>query len=153
MERRVAPPGTPELEETLDALVGEGASTRAIFRSKQKALMFAAALGWHGQNPVPLEKRGEPIRFSVFQSALDDDFVSSLAVAQTGDLKILSDEREDERIKIFEDYAHAGLLELKRILARPGDPLDQLLALVMDVKEAPAGPTGPAADLARLLGV
>lgn len=152
MERRVAPPGTPELEEILDVLVGESTSTRALFKSKQKALMFAAALGYQGQ-PVPLEKRGEPIRFSVFQGALDDGFINSLAVAVTGDLKVLSDEREDERIKIFEEHAHAGLIELKRILDRPGDPLDQLLALVIDAKDAPAGPTGPAADLAKLLGV
>jgi dnd system-associated protein 4 len=153
MERRIAPPGTRELEDTLNALVGEGAASQAIFKSKQKALMFAAAVGFRSEARVPVEKRGEPIRYSVFQGAYDDGFINALAVAETKDLKILGDDREDERITIFEEYAHGGLIELKRIIDRPGNPLDQLLALVIDAKDAPAGPTGPAADLARLLGV
>jgi dnd system-associated protein 4 len=75
MERRIAPPGAPELEETLDMLVGEGTGTRSLFKSKQKALMFAAAVGWRIKTKTTLEKRGEPIRLSVFQSALDDGFI------------------------------------------------------------------------------
>lgn len=134
-------------------LVGEGTGTRSLFKSKQKALMFAAAVGWRIKPRITLEKRGEPIRLSVFQSALDDGFINSLAVAETGDLKVLGDDREEERIKCFEEYAHAGLVEIRRLLDRPGDALDQLLSLVVDAREAPGGPTGPAADLARLLGV
>lgn len=153
MERRIAPPGSPELEETLDALVGEGTGSRSLFKSKQKALMFAAALGWKLKTKTALEKRGEPIRLSVFQSALDDGFLNSLAIAETGDLKVLGDDREEERIRYFEEYAHTGLVEIRRILDRPGDALDQLLSLVVDARETPAGPSGPAADLAKLLGV
>jgi dnd system-associated protein 4 len=86
-------------------------------------------------------------------ASFDDGFISSLAIAETGDLKVLGDDREEERIKYFEEYAHAGLVEIRRLLDRPGDALDQLLSLVVDARDAPAGPSGPAADLARLLGV
>lgn len=154
MERRIAPSGTTELvalmEKLTQALPGSGRA-EGIFKSKQKLLMFAAALGLRKGERRTLEKRGEPIRFSIFQGALDDTFISALAIAATGDLKVLSSERIDERIIIFEEYAHAGLIELHTLLSRPGDDLEHLLQTVMESRVPSEVPDGVLPDLAGLL--
>ncbi len=154
MERRIAPPGASELvdlmEKLTQALPGSG-RVEGIFKSKQKLLMFAAALGLKSGERRPMEKRGEPIRYSIFQGALDDTFVSALAIADTGDLKVLSAERLDERIGIFEEYAHAGLVELHTMLSKPGDNLEYLLQIVIDSRAASDPPAGVIPDLASLL--
>jgi len=154
MERRIAPPGTAELLALLETLVTASAGRiEAIFRSKQKALMFAAALGWSVQQRKPLERRGEPIRYTIFEGALDDGFVNALAVAEAKDLKVLGPDREDERIRIFEEYAHGGLVEIQRLMAIPGDPLEQVLQAVMDTKTSDVPPDGVTPDLARMFGM
>jgi dnd system-associated protein 4 len=154
MERRIAPPGAAELvalmEKLTQALPGSG-RTEGIFKSKQKVLMFAAALGLKKGERRVLEKRSEPIRYAIFQGALDDIFISALAIAATGDLKVLSAERLDERITIFEEYAHAGLVELHTLLSKPGDDLEYVLQTVMDSRAPSESPEGVIPDLAGLL--
>ena len=130
MERRPAPPKDLE-KSVLERLVEPSKSDGfPVFETKQKAMMFAAALGaWQGE-PTPLTKRGNGIRFDVFEADHDDGFIRALAVWKTGDLLVLSDERSDERIRIFEEYAHTGLIEMKRVcFEEDGDPLDKLVRL------------------------
>lgn len=154
MERRIAPPGASELVALMEKLTqtspGSGRS-EGIFKSKQKVLMFSAALGLKAGERRPLDKRSEPIRYSIFQGALDDTFINALAISVTGDLKILSSDRIDERITIFEEYAHAGLVELHTLLSRPGDDLEYVLQTVMDSRVSSESPEGVLPDLAGLL--
>ena len=154
MERRIAPPGATELvalmERLTSALPGAGRG-EGIFRSKQKVLMFAAALGFKKGERRALDKRSEPIRYSIFQGAVDDTFINALAIAETGDLKVLSAERIDDRITIFEEYAHLGMIELHTLLSRPGDDLEYILQTVMESTVSSASPEGVIPDLAGLL--
>jgi dnd system-associated protein 4 len=153
MERRIAPPGSAELLLLLEKLVSPAQGRdEGLFRSKQKVLMFSAALGWSLKQRKSLDRRGEPIRYSIFESALDDAFINTLAIAETKDLKVLAAERDDERIQIFEEYAHSGLLEIKRILSQPGEDLDHLLQAVIDARVPATPPEGVEQDLARLFG-
>lgn len=156
MERRIAPPGTPELNALLDKLTSPGPGSRrpeGIFRSKQKVLMFAAALGGRMKLRKPLEKRGEPIRYSIFEGAVDDTFVNAIAIAEAGDLRILSEEQADKRIQLFEEFAHAGLVELEKRLAAPGDDLQHILQLVMEVRAEREAPAGVIPGLATLFNL
>ena len=128
--RRIAPPR--EFEEALDRLTAPEPGRRyPLFETKQKALMFAAALGFHRGKRTPLDRKGTAIRFDVFEKQLDDGFFDALAVAAENDLAVLSDERSDERIQIFEEYAHTGLREM---IDAPGDPLNNLLTLIDDAR-------------------
>jgi dnd system-associated protein 4 len=97
-----------------------------------------------------IQKRGEAIRYSIFEGAVDETFINAVAIAETGDLKIVSDERAEERIQIFEEYAHAGLIELQNRLAVPGEDLEHVLQLVMDERAAKQAPVGVIPDLANL---
>ena len=132
--RRVAPPR--EFEEALDRLTAsEPGRPYPLFETKQKVLMFAAALGFHRGKRTPLDRKGTAIRFDVFEKQLDDGFFDALAVAHANDLSVLSDERSDERIQIFEEFAHTGLREIiESCFHAQGDPLTHLLTLVDDAR-------------------
>ncbi|MHC2432725.1 DNA phosphorothioation-associated protein 4 [Bradyrhizobium sp. USDA 4451] len=137
MMGRIAPPKA--LEDDLERFVMvDPQDGVALFETKQKALMFAAALGkWRGQERSRIERKGVAIRYDVFETRLDDGYIDALAVSETGDLRVLSSERDDERIAIFEEYAQAGLREMiECCFHRPGDPMEALLALIDEARVA-----------------
>lgn len=77
---------------------------------------------------------GAAIRYDIFRNNLDDGFVDCLGVAVTGELGVLSIEREDELATIFEEFASAGLTELQlKVIGRP-EPLQALIALMNDAR-------------------
>ena len=135
MDRRISPPR--ELEDILDLLTepAAGSGLPPLFQSKQKALMFAAALGHSLGERLPLEKKGTAIRIDVFEKALDDGYMDSLAVAETGQLQVLGPTQDEVRVTVFEEYAHRGLVEIKRrCYTESGDPLRILLGMADDAR-------------------
>ena len=142
MDRRIAAPkGKDYVLDQLTAVRPH--SEYALFETKQKALMFAAALAYGMGKRIGDSSRdaGTAIRFDIFEKANDDGFVSALAVAEAGDLKVLSEAREEEAIKIFEEFAAAGLEELERrcFTQASADPLDVLVELVNVARRAHEG--------------
>ena len=127
-ERRIYPP--QEYRKLLDTLVDE----LQIFERKQKALMFAAALGASRGKQEPVSTRGEGIRIDIFQRGVDDTFIDALAVVVTGDLHVLATDRREERITIFEESASAGLKEIQKLIDKPSDSLEELLRLTQDAR-------------------
>lgn len=135
---RVAPPKA--LEEDLEKLVvADPQGKHPLFETKQKALMFAAALArWREVERRPVERKGTAIRYDIFQRALDDGYVDALAIsAHENDLKVLAPDRDEDRIAVFEQYAQAGLEEMIDRFNRPGDPLEAMLALVEEARAEP----------------
>jgi dnd system-associated protein 4 len=135
---RIAPPR--ELEAQLDRFTTPDVhGGPPLFETKQKALMFAASLGRRRGERKELDRKGVAIRYDIFERTLDDGFIDALAIATTGDLKVLAPERADERIEIFEEYAHTGLLEMvERCFNRSGDPLEELLVIADELRSAPS---------------
>lgn len=135
MDRRIAPP-KDLVKGLLDRLVDpEPGAAYRLFKSKQKALMFAAALGYHRGKRTEVDGRGEGIRFEIFEAAIDDGFVNALAVAEAGDLKVLAPDRDEERVTIFEEYAHTGLVEMGEVCFQmTGDPMAALVGLTDEVR-------------------
>src|SRR5689334_21177039 len=102
---RISPPR--ELEEKLEQLTSPLVRGEPpLFETKQKALMFAAALGRRRSERLPLERKGSAIRFDIFQREADDGYIDALAIATISDLRVLGEARSDERVQIFEEYAH-----------------------------------------------
>jgi len=131
-ERRIYPPR--EYESTLNALVDE----HRVFETKQKALMFAAALGRYRDQRQELSSRGVGIREDVFSRSLDDSYVDALAIEVTGQLEILEPVRKDELVTVFEECAKGGLAEIKACLEKPVAPLDELLRLIHEARQESA---------------
>lgn len=131
--RRVRPPkrqpsGTGP--RTIERLVDEGP-----FQTKQKALMFAAAVGAHFGRREPLGATEEPIRWQIFQNNGDDAFIQALGVAETEGLEVLADEEGEAYVSLFEEYANGGLAYLEQhVLNQPVDLLDALVDLLLQMR-------------------
>lgn len=136
MDRRISPPKGPAFEALLDRLTSAlpGGRDERLFETRQKALMFAAGLGFARGKRSALAARDAAgaIRFDIFENARDDVFVSALGILESGgDLNVLADSRQGELVTAFEEYAHSGLLELERVcFGGVRDPLEALVALV-----------------------
>lgn len=133
MRDRIRPPR--DLEPILDELKEEG-----IFQTKQKGMMFAAALGY-AIEPDPKKHRapdkwGEGIRLEYFRNPDDDGFIGALAVAAENDLGVLARERDEQMVNLFERCACTGLRELKR---RMEVARSDYLEVIMDVLDELGG--------------
>ncbi len=151
MRDRVRPPA--EYEYVLDNLKDE----EALFSTKQKGMMFAATLGRSlggdgAELPPGITRPGEGIRLEYFRSVDDAGFIRALAVAASGNLEILAEDRLEERIDIFERYAGLGLRELERRLQQDSrDALEVIIDILEEFSDAESAPGGERLD--RLKGL
>ncbi|MBC9717837.1 DNA phosphorothioation-associated protein 4 [Streptomyces sp. TRM66268-LWL] len=126
-------------EELLGALTGKDAP----FNSMVEVLMFAAMLGRQKGKREPFEKAGEPIRLAIMEArTYGDVLMDMLAVVEdSDDPKILGDERQPERVRIFEEYANGGLNFIQGEVNASGgkDYVAIISTLVMDSLTAPDG--------------
>jgi dnd system-associated protein 4 len=109
------------------------------FESKQAVMVFAAAVGWASGASEKEFKRGEGVRWSIFQGSQQDAFVHAIAVAESGGIEVLGRQEEKERdaISAFERYAAAGLKILAReVVEAPIDMLDAVLAMIARASKA-----------------
>lgn len=97
-----------QFEEMLNELREKG-----IFKTYKDALVFSACLGKKRNKRVPFAKSSEPVHLSIFSGDFDKMVINAIAVSEDDDAYLLSEEREDEKIKIFEEYACGGLEVLK----------------------------------------
>jgi dnd system-associated protein 4 len=142
MPRRVRRP--KDKEELLTTLTDEGP-----FATFREALVFAAALGVCSERRVPFEQSSEPIPWEVFGPTASPT-MDMVAAVTTDELEILADDRVDDRLTIFEEYANGGLEIIRERLANdPRPPLDVILDIVLD-HEGGAGKD--AFDLESILG-
>ena len=110
MKGRIRPPR--KFNGVLNVLTVE----QGVFATKQKALMFASALGRKSErlNTIgPLESPGEGIRLELFESVGDDGFVQALAVEHDKSFKVLDEDAAESRSGVFEVYAEKGLEKIE----------------------------------------
>lgn len=126
-------------EELLNELQGKNGP----FRTLVEALMFAAALGQRKNRRETFDKPGEAIRLALMEGRQYGDVLIDMlaAVEIQDDPKILADDRLDERVRIFEEYANGGLSYIRGELnTAPTRDLDLLVGnLIMEaLTSAPA---------------
>jgi dnd system-associated protein 4 len=129
-----------KFEKLIDILTEQGP-----FETKQAAMTFAAAVGWYFvRKREPRGKGSHEIRWSVVESSNDDAFIHALALAESDSIEILGRDRaenEDDPIRVFEEYATAGLQYIQdKCVDAPGDLLDNLLNLIAEVNTSPVAP-------------
>ena len=56
----------------------------------------------------------------------------------TGQLEVLDPARKDELVRIFEEYAKCGLVEIKSCLEKPVAPLEEVLRLIQEARQESA---------------
>lgn len=119
------------------------------FQAFRDVLVFAAALGYYNDRREPLGKTGEAIRWDVLVNRRGTETLVNMlgAVASTAGPEVLAEERFDERIAIFEEYANGGLEILRSELARSaGSPSDVVSKLVREALAAQEDDTVPQLD-------
>ncbi|TRX56688.1 DNA phosphorothioation-associated protein 4 [Thalassomonas sp. M1454] len=96
-----------------------------IFSSYKDILIFAACLAKsRNSKPLQFSKSSEPIPLHVFNSEYDQVVIYTIAMAHfktDQGIKLLSDDNINERIKIFEEYAAAGLSIIDQEILKSGN--------------------------------
>jgi dnd system-associated protein 4 len=107
------------------------------FATMAAALLFAAAVGYAHDRREPFDK-GQELLWEPFANAGAGPFLDMLAAAVADEKDVLSVERDDDRVLIFEEYANGGLAVIRDCLAaRGGSPLEALLTLVLEFEDPP----------------
>lgn len=135
----------------------EGDGSTSPFQTYADVLAFAAALGAKAKRRVPLgtisTAEPAPISLEIFISRGYDVLMKLLAIAETGEAKILSaydPNAETQRVQIFEEYANGGLEKLREELRGAVDYTERLL-LVLSAERFPEERTAGEFDLTRFL--
>jgi dnd system-associated protein 4 len=116
------------------------------FREIWRLLFFAAMVGFKNgkREPLTSTQTGEGIRQDSFaNNPVWLGTVYLLGLVETGGTDVLraSEDSEDERIKIFEEYANGGLQILKETFETSNGNLDTLLTFIQSQTESSAAKT------------
>ncbi len=127
------------------------------FQTYADVVVFAASLGAKHKKRVPLEeiskREPSPIAQEVFVSRGYDLVIKLLGITATEDLKILSsneEKSENERLRIFEEYANGGLEILQNELRGAVDYSERVL-LVLSSEKFEQGSPDEEFDLSRFI--
>ena len=131
-----------------------------IFETKQKALMFCAAVGVHIDEREPLTAPDSGIRWGTFSSRGDDYFLQALGLYENEGLEILAGEDEDGEtyVQIFEEYANAGLKYIEdRVVNTSTGLFEGLIDLMTEARKSnekpPSGLEGASRDALEAIGL
>jgi len=133
-------------------LIGE--NDKGLFSYQYDVLSFAAVLGANRDRKSPLgETTKDPIRQEVFNRQGYDTIINLLAVFNSNDPNILanSDEMEDKRATIFEEYANGGLEILSEEVKGSLDYLDDVLLMIAEQRRKFGDKEEEGFDLAQIL--
>ena len=106
----------------------------APFLLMKDVFMWALALGVGKGKRRPLSGNKEQIfRWDQFSQDIDVPALKTIALAETEDVEILL--REDNILRIAEEYANEGIRELKsELIDQPAKPLWNLVDLVRKIR-------------------
>jgi len=127
------------------------------FSLKVDVLAFAASYGaMIGSSKKLGDTTKSPIRQDVFHANNYGNLFDLLAVYKTGDANVLdsSDEAQDTRVTIFEEYAKGGLERMEQESKGQIDLTDYILSLVAKYrkdKSSEEHSEAPGLDLSELL--
>lgn len=134
-DRRIRIPA--EFNEFIDDLLNTK-DTTGPFRTQADVLAFAAAVGARFDRFESFEHSSrEPIRMEVFARQNYDALINLLALHRLEDPLVFaqSEEMENKRGTIFEEYANGGLKILRNELYKEIDKTEGLLLFLSKEKE------------------
>lgn len=119
-----------------DQLLKDLTAEKEPFGSMAAAMVFAAALGYARGQREEFSKTSEEIPWEVFVNAGAEPLIDMLAAATTDDKDILASDRDEDRVRIFEEYAAGGLeLIAERLDSDHRTPLDALIDLTLEFEK------------------
>lgn len=133
--------------------LGEPAGLVSVFQNQAKALVFAAAVGYHFDQYEPAQSQTKKtIHFEQIDRSTDlgGDLVAVFALARAqsigvlasrdslGDSRAGSDIHEDP-VAILEGYVNGGLSYIRKQSFDPSKPIETVLALVRTLDPESSG--------------
>ncbi|MBR1285379.1 DNA phosphorothioation-associated protein 4 [Bradyrhizobium sp. AUGA SZCCT0177] len=123
--------------QRFDDFLSELTKGREVFQTYKDALVFAACLGFKRGRKVQFDKTGEPINLHTFSGQFDAAVMNAIAIADVGDPFVMANNREEEKIRIFEEYACGGLEIMEGLLGQAQlSRHEALSALIMDEEKS-----------------
>jgi len=116
-----------------------GNDTIGLFQSYADVLIFAASIGIEKQLRKPITEYSEeidPIRKDIFYGKGYDQTINLIALIDNNNTILLASDSdsEEKRIKIFEEYANAGLeLLQEKILAGSTNYTESILLYLSNI--------------------
>jgi dnd system-associated protein 4 len=88
-------------------------SLKPIFATQRDFLCFVAVLGFHNETRIALDGKAIELDSRVFENNEQSrDLLFLIALAGSRDANILQPEREDDVVRVFEEYVSGGLKSL-----------------------------------------
>jgi dnd system-associated protein 4 len=135
-------------------LMKKGSDVNGPFETYADVLAFAAALAVKRrltpEQVTDVAKEPYPVDYEVFISRRYEQLFDVIALFHVKKPSILSDDSKSERIKIFEEYANAGLGTLSDLLNGVTDYTQRLLLVLCSERDS-IGDEGDV-DVNALLG-
>jgi dnd system-associated protein 4 len=102
----------------------------APFRTMKDVFMLAACLGYRRNQRKPLiGSKRQVFHYTQFSDQIDMPILKAIAIATTGDILVLAN--QEQIVQIAEEYANAGVQELKaQVVDQVGQPLWSLVDLI-----------------------
>jgi dnd system-associated protein 4 len=104
------------------------------FETLKDVLVYAASLGLQKNTREEFKETSEPINLHIFSGTFDVMVLNLIAIKESGDPRIMANERSDDRVKIFEEYACGGLGVIDNHFQGSGDIVETLTGLIMQVE-------------------
>ena len=102
------------------------------FRTMKDVFLWAASLGFQQGKRLPLMgKRLTIFRWAQFTPQIDIPMLKAIVIADSGNVNVLLS--QDEILNIVEEYANAGIYELRaNVLNGYGQPLWNLVSILSE---------------------
>ncbi len=102
------------------------------FETLKDILVFAACLGLRRNQRASFKEAAESINLQTFGAEFDKMVFNTIAIKETGDPFVMANNRSDESVLIFEEYACGGLEVMSNeISGAHTDKEEVLIGLVM----------------------
>lgn len=107
----------------------QGDLRRTPFRTMKDMFLWAACLGCKKGVPRPIKEKKDIFGWSIFSESTDIPLLKAIAISAKKDISIVL--RQEDILKIAEEYANAGVGELYSSLTESGNfPLMHLVDLL-----------------------
>lgn len=118
-----------------------------VFPTIMDLLIFCAAVGYAKERRKSVPSSGKGVPYRIFENNQREGYIYLLALAAEGDPSILSGERDDEVVRIFEEYAAGGLEEVEAWLSASPTDISGVQVLIARIQAemdtAPVPPFNP----------
>jgi dnd system-associated protein 4 len=124
--------------------------TDSVFTTFADLLCFAACLGYSRGLNSPFDSSLEPVPWHIFENSGKDSVVNLIAAVSSDDFGIVGQDRFDEKLRVFEQYANGGLQILSELVEKsPRSPFDVVTDLILETQKAASEPGSPLEQMAR----